>query len=303
MIAKFYIVPESFVYNGISPDELEGKIRNLSEDCFDHIRNYKDENKIFVHSDIYSVGIFENITVYQFLYDYKKINGKFDHDVRKALRNIVEKSETTDYTLDYIQTNLLNAHNENICYGLISFNRIENVRPEYLIIYDLQNWYNFRRHFLGLYPKDVDYYIDECKKYFVNLFFHERNKRSIRAIFFDCRKKIIEHLSALNDVFPQCLRKEKQLQAALRKLTIETRLDEEASLEGNAMRKKDLTFVFETTEGIPEAVYCEAHLKLCYNDNYPSDKSYDTNRRIYFHPGKANIQDGKILIGHIGKHL
>jgi hypothetical protein len=303
MVAEFYIVSESFIYNGVSPGELEEKIRSLSEDCFDHIRNYRDENKIFVHSDIYSVNIFENITVNQFLYEYKEIDSKFDRDTRKALRNIIEKAAPTDHTLGYIQTDLLDAHNTNICYGLISFNKIENIQPEYLIIYNLQNWYNFRRYFLGLYPGNTVYYIDECKKYFVNLFFHEKNKESIRTIFSDCGKKIIEHLSALNDVFPKCLKEEKQLHAALRRLNLEARLDEKASLEGDASRKKDLTFVFETMQGMSEDVYCEAHLKLCYNDNYPSDKSYSTNRRIYFHPGKANIQNGKILIGHIGKHL
>jgi hypothetical protein len=303
MIAEFYIIPESFACNGILPDELEKKIRNLSEDCFEHIRNHKDENRIFVHSDIYYVNIFEDITVYQFIYDPEKTNERFDHDTRKALRNIIEKTATTDRTLEYVKNNLLNAHNADICYGLISFTKIKKIQPEYLIIYDLQNWYKFRRYFLGLYPGNATYYIEECKKYFINLFFHEQNKETIKAIFSGYTKKIIEHLSALNDTLPECLKKEKQLQVVLKMLTSMAHLDEEASLEGNINRKTKLTFIFVNSDRKPEGVYCEAHLKLCYNDNYPSDKSYGTDGRIYFHPGKVNIQNGKILIGHIGRHL
>jgi len=56
-------------------------------------------------------------------------------------------------------------------------------------------------------------------------------------------------------------------------------------------------------ENIMEPVCCEPHLKLCHNDNYPGDNAYVTNRRIYFHEGKTNIHEGKILIGHIGTHL
>jgi hypothetical protein len=107
----------------------------------------------------------------------------------------------------------------------------------------------------------------------------------------------------LNDILPKILKKEKQLQVILKILTASANLDEAASLEGNISMKKKLTFSFENDNGNLENVCCEAHLKLCYNDNYPCDASYSTDRRIYFHSGKDKIQNGKILIGHIGKHL
>jgi hypothetical protein len=304
MIAEFYIIPESFRYKaGVKTEELEEKIKRLADDCFMHIRKYKDENRIFVHSDVYSIDIFDGITIYDFLYDQQRTRGIFDRDVIKALRKIIDENNETSCAADYIVNNLLPNHNENTCYGLICFNEIETIASNYLIVYNLQSWFGFRRFFLGLYPGNSGYYIDECKKYFVNLFFHEGNKDTIRPILADCPKKIAHHLSVLNDVLPEILKQEKQLQVVLKMLTAGAHLDEKASLEGNIARKKDLTFSFENDKGKPEDVYCEAHLKICYNDNYPHDTSYSTDRRIYFHCGRPNIQNGKILIGHIGKHL
>jgi hypothetical protein len=304
MTAELYIVPESFRYRtGVKAEELEKKIKSLADDCFAYIRKYKDENKIYVHPDVYYVDIFDNISISDFLYDPQRTRGIFDRDAVKALRKIIAENNETSYTIDYIVKDLLPNHDENTCYGLICFNKIETVQEDYLIVYNLQNWFVFRRSFLGRYPGDSGYYIDECKKYFVNLFFHERNKDTIRILFADCPQKIVCHLSALNDILPKVLKEEKQLQVVLKRFTAAACLDEEASLEGNIAKKENLTFSFENDKGNFEGVYCEAHLKLCYNDNYPRDTSYSTNRRIYFHPGRHNIQNGKILIGHIGKHL
>lgn len=302
MTAELYIVPESFRYKtGIKAEELEEKIKSLADDCFAHIKKHKDENRIYVHPDIYSVDIFSGISISDFLYNRQLTSKIFDRDVIKALRKIIDENKETSYTVETIVNDLLPNHDKNTCYGLICFNKIETIAQDYLIVYNLQNWFVFRRSFLGRYPGNPDYYIDECKKYFVNLFFHEKNKNTIKSIFADCPQKILHHLSALNDVLPEILKEEKQLQVVLQRLTAAASLDEEASLEGK--KNENLKFSFGNDKGHFEDVYCEAHLKLCYNDNYPRDTSYSTNRRIYFHPGRDKIQGGKILIGHIGKHL
>jgi hypothetical protein len=304
MIAELYIVPESFRHKtGTKIEELEEKIKSLANDCFVHIRKYKDENKIFVHPDVYLIDIFDGISISDFLYDPQRTRGIFDRDVVKALRKIITENNETSYMAEFIVNDLLPRSNENTCYGLICFNEIEAIVKNCLIIYSLQNWFVFRRYFLGQYPGTPSYYIDECKKYFVNLFFHEDNKNTIKSIFAECPKKILYHLSALNDFLPKIMREEKQLQEVLKKLTAAGCLDEKASLEGNIAKKKKLTFGFKNDEGGFEDVCCEAHLKLCYNDKHPHDTSYSANRRIYFHPGKPGVQNGRILIGHIGKHL
>jgi hypothetical protein len=104
----------------------------------------------------------------------------------------------------------------------------------------------------------------------------------------------------LNDRFRDCVEDGLNRRQILERFSIYANLDEIASLEGDAQRKWDFTFSFTNNSGADENVCCEPHLKLCYSDK---DKSYSNDRRIYFHEGKANIQNGRILIGHIGKHL
>jgi hypothetical protein len=187
----------------------------------------------------------------------------------------------------------LPGHNADICYGLIGFNEIEAVAPQYQIIYNIQGWYNFRRYFLGLYPKNSEFYIDECKKYFPNLFFHEGNKITVKPLLSECPQRIILHLTALNDKFRDSQRLGlNNLTQVLEHFSRAARLDEVASLEGSAKSKPEFSFEFINDKGQPEKVRCEAHLKFWVKD-----------RRIYFHAGKANIQNGKILVGHIGRHL
>jgi hypothetical protein len=126
---------------------------------------------------------------------------------------------------------------------------------------------------------------------------------TIGMILFECPKRLILHLSALNDKFKESYSGAKNRTDQLRIFSLISNLDESASLEGNANRKRRLIFGFENTKGEIINVCCEPHLKLPFNDDYPGDQSYSTNRRIYFHEGRADIANGRILIGHIGNHL
>lgn len=300
MTAELYIVAESFANNtNLATSEIEAKTKSLAED-FVHIRKYKDTNKIFVHPDIYNVNFISGALLSDLLFNPKIGKAHIDRDVYNALQKIVIESSETNNTSQEVIEVLLPEHNEDLCYGLIAFNPIANVLPEFQIVYHLKGWFNFRRHFLGLYPKNEDFYIDECIKYFPNLFFHERNRESIKAIFKDCPKKIIYHLAALNDRFKNIDTTDKNRTQILEAFSIISSLDETASLEGNATRKTDFTFSFTNNQNQSEDVCCEPHLKLCFSD---TSNAYSTDRRIYFHEGVPNIQNGKILIGHIGQHL
>jgi len=304
MTAELYIIPESFENTGrLTKDEIEEKVKSLAQD-FDSIRQYKSENKIHVNPQIYSVVFICDVTMEELLYNHEIGRKHIDRDVLLALRKIIIESSNTDISLAMIK-DLLPNHSEKRCHGLIAFNEVSGVEQEYQIVYDINDWYVFRRNFLGLYPRqrECGYFIDECKKYFPRLFFHERNKETIACLLDDCPKKIIFHLGALNDKFHEFCKPELHRTQVLKEFSIGAKLDEEASLEGNASRKEAFTFDFTNDKKAQELVCCEPHIKLCHNDNYPSDSSYSTNRRIYFHEGKRHIQGGKILIGHIGKHL
>lgn len=295
MKATFFIIPESFKYNGDCQGVIENKIKNFAID----LRRIKATpvNDIFCHFDVYNVNILENHTISDVINNPN--TELIDRDIIQQLRIIWELKETTD-SIDDIKEVYLPNHNENECYGLMAFNSIDSVLPEYQLIYGMDSWFKFRRYFLGIYPKNEIFYIDECKKYFPNLYFHERNKTSISSIFSDCPKKIIYHLAALNDELNLIDISKKNRTQVLEAFSIIAKLDETASLEGNAAKKNDFTFTFINDEDNEVKVCCEPHLKLCFSDN---SNTYSTERRIYFHEGIEKIQKGKILIGHIGKHL
>jgi hypothetical protein len=307
MIANFYIIPASFENNkNLSKDEIEDKIKNLAQD-FKLIKQHKECNKIFVNPEIYTVFFINDVTIFDLLFNLEIEKRHIDRDVKLALQKIILESAETDVSVEEIIEAFLPNHNEAECYGLIAFNKIENVKDEYqmVYIYNSNGWYAFRRYFLGLYPHPHDgvYFIEECEIYFPNLFFHERNKKTVTNLLKGCSRSLVRHLAALNDMFIYSAQLKLNRAQTLKHFSVAAKLEEEATLEGDAARKKDLTFYFVNDENTQEKVCCEPHLKLCYSDNYPGDSSYSNDRRIYFHEGKPNIQNGKILIGHIGKHL
>jgi len=309
MIAELYIVAESFANNtNFTTPEIESKTKSLAED-FVYIRKYNETNRLFVHPNIYAVNFLSGISLSDLLHNPKIAKKHLDRDVYGALQNIIDKSATTTYTSQEVMEVLLPEHDENLCHGLIAFNSIPNVQPKFQIVYHLQGWFEFRRHFLGMYPKNENFYIDECIKYFPNLYFHERNRTSISAIFNDCPNKIIYHLAALNDKFSLVNTKGRNRTQVLEAFSILASLDETASLEGKAARKENFSFSFINYQEKEVKVCCEPHLKLCFSD---ASQAYSNGRRIYFHEGIIKVQDGeivekiqegKILIGHIGNHL
>ncbi len=303
MVAEFYIIPDSFANNPqFSREQIESKIKSLAID-FREIKKYKDSNRLFVHSDIYNVEFIEGLTLGYILFDPQRAKQHIDRDVFNALNKIIIESQSTTHTSQEVIEVLLPEHSDEICHGLIAFQKVDGVDESFQLIYGIDGWYIFRRYFLGLYPKNGIYFINECTKYFPKIFFHEQNKQSISRILDNCPKKIIYHLAAFNDKFRESQLPQFNRTQVLEHFSRNTDLDAIASLEGDAGRKDALSFSFINKDNQSEQVCCEPHMKLCYNDNYPGDNSYSNDRRIYFHEGKANIQNGKLLVGHIGVHL
>lgn len=304
MIANLYLMAESFAKNAnLSEEVIENKIKRLSEDVA-LIHQYRETNKLYTnYIDLYPQIFFQTFTIEDFLCNPIKLKQEgIDRDVINSLQKILEKSTDTKLSSTEVIEGLFDWNDEDECHGIIAFNKIDGVDENLQIIYGMDGWLKFRRYFLSQYPKNNAFFIDECTKYFPSLYLHERNKTTIDDLIKDCPGKIIYHLSALNDDFKRIDVTNLNRSQILQKFSVDSKLDEVASLEGNASRKKAYTFTFEDEEQKDVKVCCEPHLKLCYNDN-PGDTSYSTNRRIYFHEGLPNIQKGKILIGHIGNHL
>lgn len=300
MRAAFYLFNESFRYPANTPaEQIQANIEGLALD-YDYIRQYKDRDCIKKHDSIYDEYLFEDLTVADILYSGKG-KGIFNRDIVEHLRTVIDKSESDDIEPLEVIRDLLQAHNEDNVWGLLCLHKIESVDEKYLV-YSKHNWLDFHRYFLGLYPKDAPFFFQECTKYFPDLFLHERNQHTIISVFPLFVKKMIQHLTYLNDDFSDCKVNPYNRNETLQRFSAYCNLDEVASTEGNANRKKDFTFEFMNAKKQMEKICCEPHLKLSRSDKYPGDSEYYYHR-IYFHEGKKDIADGRILIGHIGKHL
>lgn len=301
MIAQLYIIPESFEHNNLySITEIEFKVKRLSEDI-QKINQYSKSNKINVNYTIlYPTQFISNYTIEDVLFNPSQLKQLVDRDVINALQNIFQKASNTDITTQEIVETLLPWNDKDTCHGIITFHEIENIPNSNQLIYGIDNWYKFRRHFLGLYPNQ-ETFIEECSIYFPNIFFHENNKSSIRAILANFSVSIVKHLGILNDTFYTY--KNRSFNNESKKyetLTIECNLQSPAASKDNNDAKESLTFDFKDDKGDIKEITCYPHLRLSRSDN-PNDSQFYFHR-IYFHEGKESIQKNKILIGHIGLH-
>jgi hypothetical protein len=298
MIAKFYIVPESLSDENLSNDDFLISLENFISD-YHNLIEYKDENKIYIQANVYDVELPNGRTLGEFIYSQDLDSKGKDRSLKQFLSSVFQKLPTVDISINDIKENI--KHNSiDSCVGIISLIKVEEIADENQIIYDKNSWFGFRRYHLALFYGDADYFINECKKYFPDLFFHDNNYLSIGKILTGFSLKIIRHLEGLHDKLPNLLAKKEYSNHTdlLVKFSNEAGLDENATLEGG--NKTRLKFEFINSDKEIEELVCEPHMKLCKND---SDDGVYYYYRIYFHFGKENIQDSKILVAHIGDHL
>lgn len=298
MIANFYIIPESLNSTNLNDEQFLASLENFISEYY-KIVEFKEENKIIIQDKIYEIILPNGKSLAEFIFsDNPNVEGK-DISIKKFLSSVFSKLVHEEFSIDDIKDRI-KTNSIDSCYGIISLTKIKDVADENQIIYDKDSWLNFRRYHLGLFFGDAKYFIDECKKYYAKLFFHENNYTSSGKILDGFSNKIIFHLSGLNDKLPSLLIKKNYNNHTelLTNFSIEASLDEQASLEGG--NKDRLKFSFANKDGKVESIVCEPHMKLCCNDT--SDGHYYYNR-IYFYFGKEDIENSKILVGHIGEHL
>lgn len=297
MDALFYIIPESFNTQNVSIEQVVKALEAFLVD-YGQMAEYKEENKIFILEGIFAMKLQDGLLLSDYVFTLDKVQGK-EREIRRSLQRILMKLPQSHKSLDEIKSEI-NQNNQECCVGVISLVPIQGIADEEQIVYDKKSWFDFRRYHLGLFPVDSKYYIDECKKYYPNFFFHDKNYISIKAILNDFSQKIIYHLSALHDIYPS-IKAEHSTANETELLTLlsnEASFDEKATLEGGS--KNRLTFDFIDDREKEKVIVCESHIKLC-RDNNNSNKYY--SHRIYFHFGNPAIHNNKILIAHIGVHL
>jgi len=303
MTAHFYLMAESFANNNqYTTIQIEEKIMRLSEDV-QLINKHSNTNKLYTnYLEIYPQLFYAEYTVEEFICNVTKLkNEGVDRDVLNAFQKIIQKSQTTTFTSNEVISDLVDMTDEDNCHGIIAFHTIQGLQNNLQVIYGIDGWFQFRRHYLGLYPKNENFFMDECSKYFPNIVFHQNNRATIGAILDDFPKKIVYYLTALNDRFRESEDGIRHRTQVLTHFSGNCSLDAIASLEGKASRKLDFTFEFKDDKDKQQKVCCEPHIKLCKSD-LAGDNTY-YKYRIYFHEGIEDIDNNKILVGHIGEHL
>jgi len=300
MNANLYLFNPSFLYKeGITLNELYEQIQELHI-TINYIRElsskFNDSDHILRYEGIYEIKIYQNLTVSQILYD-PNIFINIPRDIKRALTLIVDHVGASNLN----ETDVINTLKNNNKYSLnglliLHSNNFDEIYPT-LIIKTKENWYEFHRYFLAINSIDEKNFYNECRKYFPQLSFHPNVEISLRRLEGGLKNfagSIIYNLTQLNDKFKSYCSKY-DLVETLRRFSSECQVD--ASLEGNASRKSEFTFIFNQI-----SVCCEPHLKLSKSD-LPGEKDRFYSNRIYFHEGKPTIEGGKILVAHIGKHL
>lgn len=309
MIAHFYLLAESFHNNAnFSKDEIEEKIKRLSEDV-NLIDKYKETNILYVnYEEVYPKILYSTYSIKKLICEgyILKNEGVIERDVFNAIQNIfMNKSKETTDTFQKVKEELIPTIDEDNCYGLIAFHKIGSFDNDLQVIYGKDEWYRFKRHILSLYPSNGNFFIDECTKYFPNLFFHERNKNEVSQLLNDTPKKLIHYLSELNDKFKLAKTIPYNRKETLRRFNSMSSFDWKASDEGNSgsrnksVAKKKDTFDFLDYNNDIVKVCCDLHLKILKDDK----GIISTDRRIYFNEGVKDVGFNKILIGHIGHHI
>lgn len=273
---NFCLYSESFDVNGKSLNIVYQNIERLTS-LKKVLNDYMES--LFRKDDIHYVNFIHDKKIYEILYT----NDILEHDYKVMLGSIIDKSK------DYIESISIDSY--------IGLNEI-NIEG---ILYSTDDWFNFHCDYIENISDEIEFY-NHIVKYFPNLEFHSNIKESLKSLDGGLERfthDIVKSLVVLDNSLKECILETSNKAEALK--TFSTKLGLEVTLEGDITRKNDLSFIFKTNNNEDKLVYCEPHIKLA-NSSFTGDTKYYFNR-IYFHEGKNEINNGKILIGYIGKHL
>lgn len=145
-------------------------------------------------------------------------------------------------------------------------------------------------------------FLSEAVNCFPDLYFHNNVLSSFNTLngdFMTERAIIVQHLHALGS-FRERFTELRKESVGYREICaeFESAYAIECSPQASRRATQNLRFDFTNTQtATTETLCCELHTKLKWQG---MDREHQD--RIYFHPGKDGIEDGKVLIVHIGTH-
>lgn len=277
----FLIKSASFDESDVDFSELERLVHQLHDQVM-QINSHKG-NKISVIEEIYDSCQWKG----HYLGEIWQDDCELDHDLKIRLQSML---------MNYGDDNDNRSNIGENGYGLLTLKIRECYREEDQVADTEHSWYKFCLNKLMCDSMTSDNLLDDCKVLFDNLEILDRNYSTICEIYDDFKQSIVHHLNGLNKYLREAQSKGKNRTDILKCLSILGKFHEYASPEGDAKRKVAFTFEVDSKK-----VCCEPHIKLCKSDN-PGDNTYYFHR-IYFYEGDPSIRKGKIIVGHIGRHL
>lgn len=283
MLINFQLNNESFETNGEDIKSIYKIIDQLEilKEKFDEVNDQKEKLKlekdlILKSNEIYEKRIYKELYLDEFIY---ATNQEINSNYTKTLRSLVDKLRTLT--------------NEKI-HGEIGFFYKTNS-----LIYNEHDLKLFYNNYFKELNNAVDFY-NGIKTHFPKLTFSEHVRDSLLEIEAELPNfsiKIIKTLVYLNNEIKVKFETIKNLKATLKQLTSDLELH--ASEQGKSKIK--LYFEFEDKESkIKKSICCDPHVKYNRGEVSTTDKEY---YRLYFHMGDKDIDNGNVLIGHIGKHI
>ncbi len=292
MIASLYICCKSFLHNGIDSDrEVEMKLFTFG-DLFDRVSKMSD-NKFHLNNENFldTVLLSDGTTILDIISNKRRIQQDCLILFLKAFKNCKKNKLTFSELLEYLE-----LEDCNNCNALIVLNHIDDLPKNRQILSNYTEWVKFRRIYLGKYPKNPEFFLSECRKYYDKLIIHEDNIQSAKKVIETHSQSIVVYLGYLNDhLIDEYKASAPDFIGFLNYFATKYGIDE-ASFEGS----KESVFYFTfNIEGTPINAYCEPHLKM-YKDDAGNQNQHC---RIYFQKPDTSKGDCPIYVGFIGKHL
>lgn len=339
MKANLYLHPEAFAYNGKdTKEEVKQRLNSFISDMKIIIFENNQENKFYVLPALATTSVYEKESLISFASSC--LEGEEQGVFYSMFANTA--SEYENVTLEELlpictyypeeqEVNTVVFLNQNQDSSLPEFENAGNTREEtksvvndyitfdnYQIIYNKDSWNTLRRQILGNHPGSHKEFVQDCRKYFPNICFHDNCVESLKDSEYDYLKtsprRIVYYLSCLNDhlneIYTRHATKGKDANSILEDFSGHYGLDKAGSIQANSKTKEALTFIFKDSninelsrEDVP--VHCEPHLKIERKDaNSIVEINTDTfHPRIYFYFPQKCVEFGRIVVGSIGKHV
>ncbi|WP_434748034.1 hypothetical protein [Paenibacillus amylolyticus] len=279
---SYYIAP--LLDDNLSFPQFESSIVDFC-DLLDAIIDNEDEVKI-------PKGLYETAIVNDIIFADYLFNTEYASDTRELFFEVIMKQIVDD--IDYNSLFSTLDSSENTSYKALT-GIVDNkfINQDQLYVKN-KNFICWPHRFYLLRSRNLDDFKRNYRKCFPMLIFHERIEKTLN-VFNDITEhveEVVRHLSVLND-----FAKELYLETGGASDEIYRRLKSEYNIisSGRGSNESLNKFLcnFSNMDNEFEEVRCNPHSKL-----YTDYSEY----RIYFNWGRERIENGKILIGHIGGH-